>query len=183
MKRLEPTSLADRMTLLEQSNRRLRGTLLFVLLGAGALPLLAWRGTDPTVVRAQRFELAGAEDGKVLGVFELDKDGLPFFEMRDANETPRIRMKIGRGGSEPIISMHDPEGMQRSSYAMDASGNPHWILQDKGQKPRLHAAVSESGAPSLIFIHVDGTRPAGIGVTAEGKPWKLPVETKPEDGK
>jgi hypothetical protein len=167
--------LLARLDRLERRCRRLRGAMLAVL-GLGiAVPLLAWRSTDPKVVQAERFELVNA-DGKLLAEWKIDQSGLPFFELRDANEKPRFRMKIGRGGTEPIFSMHDAEGMQRSSFAIDGPGNPHLVLQDNGQKPRLHMAVSSAGAPSLVFIHADGTMPAGLGIHANGKRWELPAE-------
>lgn len=102
--------IAARLARLEKSNRRLRLTLVAVVVAASSLALVAAGRQDSKPVadevRAKRIVVVDS-DGVVRGAFGSDRFGQPSLELFDSNGKPGLAMASNRGGGASLTMKSD----------------------------------------------------------------------------
>lgn len=162
-------ALADRMAVLERSNRRLKAAVSAIVAAAAACATLAMAG-DQTV-EARRVHLLD-DDGKprVLlsvraGLSMLDAKGRPRVVLSVDGEGPGLALygetsqvgmiaNINRDG--PALTMRDNQGRTRAMLAAIDQG-PGLILWDGNDKES--AALVSRGSGGSLTLADSGGRP------------------------
>lgn len=137
---------------------------------------------EPTVVRAERFELVGPE-GEVRATLGFTEHGSPNLSFFDKDGSPRvslgpfksnwtgvgyvdedeeIRSLLGLGeGILPLLSLLDKNGEMRASIVLGDDGVAAANFFDDSQKVRLGVGVRKDGLPDVVLFDTEGKRPGG----------------------
>jgi hypothetical protein len=155
-------ALADRVLLLERSNRRLKASLSAIVVAAAALLTLGMAGDEP--IKAKALHLLD-DDGKprVLlsvraGLSMLDREGRPRVVLNMDGEGPGLALygttsqvgmiaNINRDG--PALTMRDNQGRTRAMLAAIDPG-PGLILWDGNEKESAVLSSRDSGGSLML---------------------------------
>lgn len=148
-------ALAERVTLLERSNRRLRATLLAIIVAAAALANLAMAG-DQTI-KAKAVQLID-DDGKPR-VLLSPRTGL---SLVDAKGRPRVVLNVD--GEGPGLALYG-ETSQVGMIANVNNAGPALTMRDNQGRTRAMLAAIEPG-PGLILW--DGNDKESAILTSRG---------------
>lgn len=179
----------QRLEKLERANRRMKGMVLTIFLGAAALFLMGQGRTPTQELRAQKFTLVDArgttravllmtpKGDALLSFNDREKstearlvlgtgaDGLPFVAMRDKSE--KVRLMVGLQTGTPRVSFHSGDGKERAWVSVEKDGSPIMGLRDREGKPRSILTVGSDDSPRLSLASKDGKPRFVIGGTSD----------------
>ena len=131
--------LEKRLRLLEGRERRVRGLLVCVIIGAAGLLLAGSKGAAPSV---------------------LEGEGLV---IRDGQGNERARISIGADRSVAFV-MLDREGRKRVALGAAEDGTTALRLANTSGRPQVVAQVRSWGAPSVTVANEKATARAALSV-------------------
>lgn len=185
-------ALAERVTGLERTSRRLKraglvglGGVAAALLMGGALPGDGWR-----TVEAERFLLRDA-GGRIRAVLHTRADGSPLLEFRDVAGNRRASLGLladaahvslsdaeGKGGAtlraqpngRANLTLTDRNGTRRAVLLLADDGAPTLALSDRHRRTRIVLTTLGNGATGLSVSDAEGRVRAALDLEADGSP-------------
>jgi hypothetical protein len=172
-----PTAIDDRLTAVEEDNRRLRRlsialiVITAILAGlAVALMFVASRyglpGSTAQIVAARQFVMRDA-DGKVRGLWGTDEKGAVRLVLQDDAGQARMRLSLLDDGATGF-ALIDSAGHNRAVFAMLPDQSISLALADATGKTRSVLGLARDGSSSLIFTDRTGVPRTTMAVDARG---------------
>ena len=173
-----PSTIEERLAVLEKANRRLRNLCGALLVAAAGAVTMGQEGPQPPAPPPARSPVPAPPPAPRERPAVLDAQT---FVVRDAAGNPRASFgllvprdpndpvaRAAMDGGLPCLMLRDGTGAVRVSVIVGQEGVPSMQMFDKAGRPRTSIGVAADGTPSFTLHDGAGGEAVGISVKANG---------------